>query len=187
MSSDYYGPSARRPPPPPNVAGGEAQRFAKGSDISADWWTLFHSQPLNELIDHSLANNHDLKAAQAALSVARENVLAQRGAYYPSVTAKLFGHPPEAIGTDRAHAQLQRLSLQSVHAAGQRFLCARCVRPEPPHRGVLGGAGTGSALSDDRDLHHLDRQRGGHGDPGGVAADADRRDPPAHRHQHRIP
>jgi NodT family efflux transporter outer membrane factor (OMF) lipoprotein len=70
-----------------NVSGGEAQRFAKGQDISADWWTLYHSAPLNELIDHSLANNHDLKAAQAALSVARENVLAQRGVYYPSVTA----------------------------------------------------------------------------------------------------
>ena len=69
-----------------NVAGGDAQRFAKGQDISADWWTLYHSAPLNELIDHSLANNHDLKAAQAALSVARENVLAQRGGYYPSVT-----------------------------------------------------------------------------------------------------
>src|SRR5450631_4951470 len=70
-----------------NVSGGEAQRFAKGSGISADWWTLFHSAPLNELIEQSLANNHDLKAAQAALTVARENVLAQRGAYYPSVAA----------------------------------------------------------------------------------------------------
>jgi NodT family efflux transporter outer membrane factor (OMF) lipoprotein len=70
----------------PNVSGGEPQHLVKGSDISADWWTLFHSQPLNELIERSLANNHDLKAAQAALSVARENVLAQRGVYYPSVT-----------------------------------------------------------------------------------------------------
>jgi NodT family efflux transporter outer membrane factor (OMF) lipoprotein len=47
---------------------------------------LFHSAPLNELIEGSLAGNHDLKAAQAALSVARENMLAQRGAYYPSVS-----------------------------------------------------------------------------------------------------
>lgn len=70
-----------------NISGGDAQRFVKGSDISADWWTLFHSKPLNELIDYSLANNHDLKAAQAALSVTRENVLAQRGVYYPSVAA----------------------------------------------------------------------------------------------------
>ncbi len=70
-----------------NVAGGEAQRFAKGQDISADWWTLFHCKPLNELIDAAIANNHDLKAAQAALSAAHENVLAQRGIYYPGVTA----------------------------------------------------------------------------------------------------
>lgn len=66
---------------------GDAQRFVKGSDISADWWTLFHSTALNELIDLSLANNHDFKAARAALSVARENVLAQRGVYYPSAAA----------------------------------------------------------------------------------------------------
>jgi NodT family efflux transporter outer membrane factor (OMF) lipoprotein len=68
-----------------NLAGGEAQRFALGSDISADWWTLFRSATLNTLIEDSLKNNPDLKAAQAALSVARENVLAQRGAYYPAV------------------------------------------------------------------------------------------------------
>lgn len=70
-----------------NVAGGEEQRFVRGGDISADWWTLFHSEPLNALIELSLTNNHDLKAAQAALSAARENVLAQRGAYYPNAAA----------------------------------------------------------------------------------------------------
>src|SRR5580692_10265000 len=69
------------------VAGGEAQHFDKGSDIPANWWTLFHSPPLNDLIERALANNHDLKAAQAALSVARENVLAQRGAFYPNLSA----------------------------------------------------------------------------------------------------
>jgi NodT family efflux transporter outer membrane factor (OMF) lipoprotein len=68
-----------------NISGGESQRFEKGSDIAGDWWTLFHSGPLNELIAQSLTNNPDLKAARAALSVARENVLAQRGVYYPSV------------------------------------------------------------------------------------------------------
>ncbi len=69
------------------VSGGESQRFVQGGDISAQWWTLFHSAPLNELIEHSLTNNPDLKAAQAALSAAREDVLAQRGVYYPSVSA----------------------------------------------------------------------------------------------------
>ena len=69
------------------ISGGETQRFVQGGDISADWWTLFHSTQLNELIEHSLTNNPDLKAAQAALSAAREGVLAQRGVYYPNVSA----------------------------------------------------------------------------------------------------
>jgi NodT family efflux transporter outer membrane factor (OMF) lipoprotein len=69
-----------------NVAGGETQHFVEGRDIPGEWWTLFHSKPLNDLIERSLKANPDLKAAQAALIVARENMLAQRGAYYPSVT-----------------------------------------------------------------------------------------------------
>lgn len=70
-----------------DVAGGQAQHFTSGGDIPAQWWTLFHSTALNALIEQSLASNPDLKAAQAALSVARENALAQRGARYPGVTA----------------------------------------------------------------------------------------------------
>ena len=70
----------------PNVSGGEAQHLVEGRDIPGEWWTLFHSQPLNDLIERSLKANPDLKAAQAALLVARENVLAQRGAYYPSIS-----------------------------------------------------------------------------------------------------
>jgi NodT family efflux transporter outer membrane factor (OMF) lipoprotein len=71
----------------PGIAGGESQRFVPGADISSDWWTLFHSVPLNGLIEHSLKNNPDLAAAQAALVSAREGVLAQRGAYYPNISA----------------------------------------------------------------------------------------------------
>ena len=71
----------------PNVSGGEAQRFSPGGDIAADWWTLFHSQPLNDLINLALTNNPDLKSAQAALTVAHENLLAQRGVYYPGASA----------------------------------------------------------------------------------------------------
>lgn len=71
----------------PGVSGGEPQQFAQGQDIPGEWWTLFHSKPLNDLIERALRANPDLKAAQAALLVARENVLAQRGAYYPSISA----------------------------------------------------------------------------------------------------
>lgn len=72
-----------------NVASGQAQYFVQGMDISGQWWTLFHSKPLNDLIERSLTNNPNIKAAQAALIIARENVLAQRGAYWPNVTAGL--------------------------------------------------------------------------------------------------
>src|SRR5215469_12232266 len=71
----------------PNVRGGEAQQFIGGQDIPGEWWTLFHSKPLSDLVERSLKANPDLRAAQAALLVARENMLAQRGAYYPSVSA----------------------------------------------------------------------------------------------------
>lgn len=83
----------------PNVDGGVAQRFVDGLDISSDWWTLFHSKALDDLIEESIANNHDLKAAQAALSVARENALAQRGAFYPTVTAGFSGTRQKQAGT----------------------------------------------------------------------------------------
>jgi NodT family efflux transporter outer membrane factor (OMF) lipoprotein len=68
-----------------NVAGGESQRFVSGSDIPGEWWTLFHSKPLNNLIELSLSNNPTIKAAQAALKGAKENVLAQKGTYFPSI------------------------------------------------------------------------------------------------------
>lgn len=71
----------------PGAAGGAAQAFEAGADISGDWWTLFHSQPLNQLVDTALANNHDLKAAEAALAAAQETARASRGAFYPNVTA----------------------------------------------------------------------------------------------------
>ena len=70
----------------PKVTGGEAQHLVDGKDIPGEWWDLFHSQPLNDLIERALKANPDLKAAQAALTVARENMLAQRGFYYPNVT-----------------------------------------------------------------------------------------------------
>jgi NodT family efflux transporter outer membrane factor (OMF) lipoprotein len=85
--SDYVAHPVSTTAATPNLADGAAQTFVKGAEVPADWWTLFHSPALNDLIQESLANNHDLKAAQAALLAARENVRAQRGVYYPSVSA----------------------------------------------------------------------------------------------------
>jgi len=74
---------------PADVPRGHAQTFVQGMDISGQWWELFHSKPLNDLITHALKANPDLDAAEAALREARENVSAQRGAYYPSVETSL--------------------------------------------------------------------------------------------------
>ena len=93
-----------KPPPAPRVAGytakplqataaapgdfaGAAQRLQPGADIPADWWRLFHSRPLDALVTAALKSNPSLQATQAALRVAREDVLAQRGAYFPAVSA----------------------------------------------------------------------------------------------------
>src|SRR5580693_6108543 len=70
---------------------GNAQRFVKDLELPGQWWTLFHSPPLNSLIDKALAANPDLQAAQAALVVARENVYVQVGALMPAVDANFTG------------------------------------------------------------------------------------------------
>ncbi len=72
--------------PQSGIPGGEAQYFVAGADIPGEWWALFHSKPLDDLIERSLTNNPDIKSAQAALMVAKENVLAGKGAFYPNVS-----------------------------------------------------------------------------------------------------
>lgn len=66
--------------------GGEAQHVLASMDIPGQWWTLFHSEPLNGLIDDALRHNADIEAAHASLQAAWESVYAQRGAYFPRST-----------------------------------------------------------------------------------------------------
>jgi len=70
-----------------DVKGGEAQRFVQGLDIPGQWWTLFHSGALNNLVEQALKNNPTLPAAEAALRQAWENVYAEQGAFFPTVVA----------------------------------------------------------------------------------------------------
>jgi NodT family efflux transporter outer membrane factor (OMF) lipoprotein len=78
--------------------GGAAQKFVDGLDIPGQWWTLFQSKELNALIELALKNNPTLEAAQAALREAKENVAAQRGSYYPSVSATAGAERERASG-----------------------------------------------------------------------------------------
>lgn len=71
------------------LRGGDAQRFAGGLDIPGEWWTLFQSAALNDLIERGLKNNPTLQAAQATLRQANENVAAARGSFLPSISGAL--------------------------------------------------------------------------------------------------
>ena len=66
-----------------NTPGGNAQQFVRDQDIPGQWWILFHSEPLNRLIEQALRANPDLDAAQAALREAKENVAAGEGSLFP--------------------------------------------------------------------------------------------------------
>ncbi|MBV8658915.1 MAG: efflux transporter outer membrane subunit [Burkholderiales bacterium] len=64
-----------------------SQSLAIDSAIPAQWWTLFHSKALNDLVEAALRNNPTIDAANAAVRQADELAAAQRGSYYPTVNA----------------------------------------------------------------------------------------------------
>jgi len=71
-------------------AAGAVQRFAIGADIPAQWWRLFRSAPLDELIRSALANSPTLVSAEAVLRQAQENYNAEYGSkVLPSVSGQL--------------------------------------------------------------------------------------------------
>lgn len=73
-----------------NGIAGAAQSFAPDQAATAQWWKLFGSEPLNQLMAQALKNNPDLKAASAALRQASEKYEAATGDRFPSVDAS-FG------------------------------------------------------------------------------------------------
>lgn len=105
VSGCRFGPDFLRPPPPaisrytdkpipsrtasaPTTAG-KSQCFVTNKDIPAEWWEIFHSETLNQLIKEALIANPDLRAADAGLRIAQETALAQRAFFWPRVDANL--------------------------------------------------------------------------------------------------
>jgi len=85
------------------VHGGDAQRFAWGRDIPAEWWTLFRSPALDALVRRALDGSPTLARASAKLSQAEAQREARTGeTRWPRVDAKLSANrvdvQPEAIG-----------------------------------------------------------------------------------------
>jgi len=95
------GPNFKRPAPPAASDYGSAsapaqtkgsegpdsatQRFVADLDIPGQWWTLFQSPALSQLVSDGFKANPDVHAAEAALRQAHELYLAQRGALLPSL------------------------------------------------------------------------------------------------------
>jgi NodT family efflux transporter outer membrane factor (OMF) lipoprotein len=65
--------------------GGGAQHFDVDMNIPQQWWTLFQSPSLNQLVEQALKENPSVTAAQAALRQANELYLAQRATLIPGV------------------------------------------------------------------------------------------------------
>lgn len=98
-SSCAVGPDFVRPSPPaisgytfspiPVVlapgSGETAQRLAVGQAVSADWWKLFHSPQLNQVVRQALAANQTLAAARATLLEAQQTIIEARGDFFPQI------------------------------------------------------------------------------------------------------
>ena len=63
-----------------------AQQILRGAPATSDWWMLFQSPELDELVRRAMADNRSLAAARATLAQAHELVAAQTGQLYPQVS-----------------------------------------------------------------------------------------------------
>ncbi|MGH8210396.1 MAG: efflux transporter outer membrane subunit, partial [Steroidobacteraceae bacterium] len=95
LSSCAVGPDFHSPAPPatqhytqgapPQVtadapgAAGAAQTFISDRDIPGDWWALFQSESLDELVRAALRDSPTVESAKAVLRAAQENYVAERG------------------------------------------------------------------------------------------------------------
>jgi NodT family efflux transporter outer membrane factor (OMF) lipoprotein len=98
--ADYGSASARAETAlAPGTAGG-TQRFVAGMDIPAQWWTVFKSDKLDDLVAQAIKSNPDLAAARASLRQSHELYLAQRTSFFPTVQGQLDGQRAKnAVGT----------------------------------------------------------------------------------------
>lgn len=71
---------------PGKLASPGGQHFATGADVSARWWSAFHSTPLDNLIKQAVEHNPTLQAAEDAIKIAQYNAAAQRGLFFPQIT-----------------------------------------------------------------------------------------------------
>jgi NodT family efflux transporter outer membrane factor (OMF) lipoprotein len=91
----------------------DVQNVSPGADLAGEWWQLFHSPQLNEVVRTSIAASPTLVAANATLAQAREEVTVARGAFLPSVSGAA-GAQRSGTGAVRAPGAGATANLYSI-------------------------------------------------------------------------
>jgi len=94
------GPNFARPMPPSirvydtpespsteTTTAGFAEREATATDVPAEWWELFKSSSLDDILRLAIANSPTLDAARNTLAAARETIIVARAGYLPQLGA----------------------------------------------------------------------------------------------------
>lgn len=91
---------------------GEAeQHLVTGQAISAEWWALFESPVLNQVIEQTIAGNRTLAAATATLAQAQQVVLQARAAFYPQLDFAANVQRQQTSGSGKRSAPITLYSL----------------------------------------------------------------------------
>jgi NodT family efflux transporter outer membrane factor (OMF) lipoprotein len=96
---------------------GDAQHFVMGRDIPFAWWEQFQSAKLNALVEEALRANPTIPAAQAALHQAQEFTEAQRGFFYPTVSAQFTPERQKLAGNLGSNAPGLQGSGRNIQSA----------------------------------------------------------------------
>src|ERR1700760_4227647 len=70
-------------PAPPDSATQTPQSLMLGSELTGDWWSLFESSDLDQLVKQAIAGSPTLEGARARLTQAQEAVTAASAGLYP--------------------------------------------------------------------------------------------------------
>ena len=94
LSACAVGPNFHTPKSPKtqiyNSSQAPAKYFDTRKSIPAKWWTVFHSPPINQLIQIGLNHNPSLESAQAALRQTQENANTEIGStLFPAINMGL--------------------------------------------------------------------------------------------------
>ena len=100
--------STTQPVSTSGIAVGGKQKLELGGNLPGQWWELFHSPALSTLVKRALAKNPDLKAAQAALYQAQENLYAGRSSFFPTLQGGLQSQREQINGAS--------LGLPGIHS-----------------------------------------------------------------------